>query len=79
MARGEAFRWDAGGEPASHIHLTGWVDGRCRSEGAHSGVGLGLAVVRGIVERHGGTITATSDGRGQGACFTIRLPLGQEG
>jgi signal transduction histidine kinase len=38
-------------------------------------LGLGLAVVRGIVERHGGSVRATSSGVGQGSTFTLRLPL----
>jgi PAS domain S-box-containing protein len=40
------------------------------------GLGLGLAVSRAIVDLHGGRLVATSDGRGQGAAFTVRLPLG---
>ncbi|WP_052050735.1 PAS domain S-box protein [Leptolyngbya sp. KIOST-1] len=39
------------------------------------GLGLGLAIVRQLVELHGGTIAATSPGEGQGATFTVRLPL----
>ncbi len=39
------------------------------------GLGLGLAVVRGLVEQHGGTITAHSAGLGRGAEFVVRLPL----
>lgn len=42
-----------------------------RSQG---GLGLGLTIVRNLVERHGGTISAHSDGSGLGAEFTIRLP-----
>jgi len=40
-----------------------------------SGLGLGLALARQIVEAHGGRIGATSAGRGQGSRFTVRLPL----
>ena len=38
------------------------------------GLGLGLALVRSIVGMHGGSVRATSDGRGQGATFEVRLP-----
>ena len=40
-----------------------------------AGTGLGLAITRAIVEAHGGTIAATSDGPGQGVTVTCRLPL----
>ena len=40
----------------------------------HGGVGLGLAICRQLVELHGGTITASSDGLGLGARFVVRLP-----
>jgi signal transduction histidine kinase len=43
------------------------------------GLGLGLAIVRHLVELHGGTIRAKSDGDGKGATFTVRLPLKGEG
>ncbi|HJQ70670.1 MAG TPA: ATP-binding protein [Blastocatellia bacterium] len=41
----------------------------------HSGLGLGLAIVRHLVELHGGIVHAESGGEGQGATFTILLPL----
>jgi CheY-like chemotaxis protein/two-component sensor histidine kinase len=41
----------------------------------YSGLGLGLAIVRHLVELHGGTVLAYSEGQGKGATFTVKLPL----
>lgn len=41
----------------------------------HGGLGLGLAIVRQLVELHGGTVTATSPGEGAGTTFKVILPL----
>jgi PAS domain S-box-containing protein len=42
---------------------------------AQDGLGIGLTIVRHLVERHGGTIRAASAGEGQGSMFTVRLPI----
>jgi PAS domain S-box-containing protein len=41
----------------------------------HGGLGLGLAIVRHLIEAHGGTVSADSPGPGRGATFRIRIPL----
>jgi PAS domain S-box-containing protein len=42
---------------------------------AHGGLGLGLAIVRHLIEMHGGTIYAESEGEGHGASFTVDIPV----
>ncbi|HEX2644249.1 MAG TPA: ATP-binding protein [Thermoanaerobaculia bacterium] len=42
---------------------------------SHGGLGIGLTLVRSLVERHGGRVEAASDGPGHGSRFTLRLPL----
>jgi signal transduction histidine kinase len=43
--------------------------------GGESSTGLGLSIVKRIVELHGGSVSAESDGPGRGATFIIRLPM----
>jgi CheY-like chemotaxis protein len=45
---------------------------------AQGGLGIGLTLVRTLVELHGGSVTAKSDGLGQGSEFIVRLPIGVE-
>jgi signal transduction histidine kinase len=47
---------------------------RQASDRAQGGLGLGLAIVRSLVQMHGGTVSASSGGRGTGSSFVIRLP-----
>ncbi len=42
---------------------------------SHKGLGLGLSIVKHLVELHGGQVSASSDGEGLGATFTVRLPI----
>ncbi len=46
-----------------------------KSTRAHGGLGLGLSIVRQLVELHGGSVHAESEGEGQGATFVVQLPL----
>jgi signal transduction histidine kinase len=48
------------------------------TEHSSQGLGLGLALVKSLVELHGGTVAASSPGLGKGSSFTIRLPLASQ-
>jgi signal transduction histidine kinase len=47
-------------------------DGSCSR--THGGLGIGLAIVRHLIESHGGHVEAISAGRGKGACFVLHCP-----
>ncbi len=51
-----------------------FVQGRQAIDRAHGGLGLGLAIVRSLVERHGGQVNVHSDGVGRGSEFVVCLP-----
>ena len=52
-----------------------FVQGERGLDRHQGGLGLGLALSRALIERHGGTIDAASDGPGRGSIFTVRLPV----
>ncbi len=52
-----------------------FVQGRQASNRAEGGLGLGLAIVRNLVERHGGRVLAHSEGLGRGSTFSVWVPL----
>ena len=54
-------------EPFSQADMT--------TQRQHGGLGLGLSIVRHLVQQHGGTVSARSEGEGRGATFTVELPL----
>ena len=52
-----------------------FTQGKRESHRAQGGLGIGLALVRSLIEQHGGKVTAQSAGRGRGAEFSVWLPL----
>ncbi|HEY3493953.1 MAG TPA: ATP-binding protein, partial [Polyangiaceae bacterium] len=54
-----------------------FVQSRRTLDRSRGGLGIGLTLVRGLVTKHGGTVSARSDGEGKGSEFVVRLPLAQ--
>jgi signal transduction histidine kinase len=52
--------------------------GDASSSRRYSGLGLGLSIVKSLVELHGGTVAVTSTGEGQGTTVTVKLPLSRQ-
>jgi PAS domain S-box-containing protein len=65
------------GIPAEHLpHVFEmFSQGAPALERSQGGLGIGLSLVKGLVEMHGGTVEAYSDGPGKGSQFTVRLPV----
>jgi CheY-like chemotaxis protein len=63
------------GIPHDGLHSVFEMFSQVHSHHTNDGLGIGLALVRQLVSLHGGDVTVTSDGPGQGSCFTVRLPL----
>ena len=68
------------GMPAGRLNdifdLFTQIDGA--SDRAQGGLGIGLTLVRSLVDLHGGEVSASSEGPGKGSCFTVRLPALEE-
>jgi signal transduction histidine kinase/CheY-like chemotaxis protein len=67
------------GLPADRLHsifeMFSQVDGSL--ERTRGGMGIGLSLVKRLVELHGGSVSASSDGPGHGSLFTVRLPVAE--
>ena len=61
-----------------HLVFEAFTQGETTLARSRGGLGLGLALVKGLVELHGGSVEARSDGPGRGAEFLVRLPLAPE-
>jgi signal transduction histidine kinase len=61
-------------EPEALSRIFGAFEQAKSGRRASTGLGLGLAIAKSLAEQHGGSISATSPGAGQGATFTVRLP-----
>jgi signal transduction histidine kinase/ActR/RegA family two-component response regulator len=72
-----AVRDDGRGIAADQIHriFEPFVQADREQDSLRGGLGLGLAIVRSLVERHGGAVTAASEGRGRGSTFTVERPV----
>jgi signal transduction histidine kinase/CheY-like chemotaxis protein len=73
------FRDDGAGMSAEHLRRAFDLFWQApnRAAGASAGLGLGLAIVRSLIEMQGGTVQAHSDGEGCGMVITITLPVGE--
>lgn len=67
-----------GFDPASSSRIFELFVRLDEDRGASGGLGIGLTIVKSLVEMHGGRVRAHSDGAGQGATFEVRLPLSKE-
>ncbi|BDT58196.1 hypothetical protein MasN3_16900 [Massilia varians] len=56
-----------------------FYQGKRSPDRSQGGLGIGLALVRSLVELHGGSVAAASEGEGRGSTFTLRLPLPEQG
>ena len=63
-----------GGHAAAHLRDV-HPGARLREHRSEGGLGIGLTLVRSLVEMHGGSVQATSEGLGHGSEFVVRLPL----